>query len=217
MRKTGVLGLLIICLPVMQMLSQDGFRFPGWDNAVVSKANTGAEAEFLKDDEKKVLLLTNLARADGPLFAETILKQYMVLKELKNNSYIRSLVRDLKNARDLPMLIPEKDLYDVAREHATRAGIRDYQGHKGFKKRYESVMDKYLEVGENIYYGNYTAEEIVIQLLIDEGIEDLGHRKNLLNPRFNSLGVAIKPHKSFQYNCVMSFGFLPRTYKDYIQ
>jgi len=79
------------------------------------------------------------------------------------------------------------------------------------------VMTKYMEVGENIYYGEFTAEEIVLQLLIDEGIEDLGHRKNILNPRFNSIGVSIKPHKSYVYNCVMSFGLFPRSYKDFIQ
>jgi uncharacterized protein YkwD len=57
----------------------------------------------------------------------------------------------------------------------------------------------------------------VLQLLIDEGIEDLGHRNNILNPRFNSIGVSIKPHKSYDYNCVMSFGMLPRSYEDFIQ
>jgi uncharacterized protein YkwD len=78
-------------------------------------------------------------------------------------------------------------------------------------------MKKYTEVGENIYYGPYTPLEIVIQLLIDDGIEDLGHRKNLLSPKFNSIGVAIKPHKTYEYNCVMGFGQHPRTYLDYVQ
>lgn len=78
-------------------------------------------------------------------------------------------------------------------------------------------MKTYIEVAENIYYGRYTPEEIVMQLLIDEKIEDLGHRHNLLNPKYNSIGVSIKPHKKYEYNCVMSFGFLPRSYKDFIE
>jgi uncharacterized protein YkwD len=164
-----------------------------------------------------VILYSNLARMDGPLFAQTFLTEYIRLKEIKSTKYTRSLFKDLKNVRDLPMLMPERDLYLGAREHASWAGKKGYEGHKGFKSRFEPLMNKYYEVGENIYYGNYTPLEIVIQLLIDEGISDLGHRANLLNPRFNSIGVSIKPHKEYDYNCVMGFGLYPRTYEDFIQ
>ena len=158
-----------------------------------------------------------MARANGPLFASTFLDEYIRIKKLKPSSYTRSLYEELKHVRDLPMLLPERDLYKVAREHASWSGKKGYEGHKGFKQRYTPMMKKYAEVGENIYYGPYTPLEIVIQLLIDEGIEDLGHRKNLLGPKFNSIGVAIKPHKIYEYNCVMGFGQLPRTYLDYVQ
>jgi len=200
--------------PCLQAQEEGAFR--KWDESVLNRANTAVHAEFLNEDEKKVIFITNLARADGPLFAETFLKQYMILKDMKGNKYTRSLFRELQEVKDLPMLLPEKELYNVARDHATRSGMKGFEGHKGFKNRYGPVMTKYMEVGENIYYGKYTAEEIVLQLLIDEGIEDLGHRKNILNPRFNSIGVSIKPHKSYSYNCVMSFGLLPRSYKDFI-
>ena len=62
------------------------------------------------EDEKKVILYTNLARTDGLLFTKTILKQYLSLKDMKTTNYIRSLYRDLQDVKDLPMLIPEKDL-----------------------------------------------------------------------------------------------------------
>jgi uncharacterized protein YkwD len=199
------------------LLSQDYAYLKAWDDTVVARANTAANAEFLNEEEKKVILFANLARANGPLFAETILKQYLALKNMKSSRYIRSLLSDLKKTRNLQMLVPERDLYKIAREHASASGKKGQEGHKGFKNRYSPAMEKYLEVGENIYYGMYTPEEIVLQLLIDEGIQDLGHRKNLLNPRFNSIGVSIKPHKTYKYNCVMSFGLLPRSYMDYIQ
>lgn len=217
MTKLKVILLLLPLSFAVSLKAQQEINIKGWDDSVVAKANTAADSEFMSDDEKKVLLLANLARADGPLFAETFLRHYLILKDKKNNKYIRSLYKDLQKVKDLPMLLPEKDLYDVARDHATKSGVKGYEGHKGFKNRYTPLMSRYMEVGENIYYGKYTAEEIILQLLIDEGIEDLGHRVNLLNRRFNSLGVSIKPHKEYQYNCVMSFGLLPRSYEDYIQ
>jgi hypothetical protein len=188
-----------------------------WDEETVKEARTAEDAYFLNEDEKKVIMYANLARADGSLFASTFLDEYIRIKKLKPDSYIRSLYDELEQVRDLPMLLPERDLYKVARDHASWSGKKGYEGHKGFKQRFAPMMKKYVEVGENIYYGPYTPLEIVIQLLIDEGIEDLGHRKNLLNPRFNSIGVAIKPHKRYEYNCVMGFGLLPRTYLDYVE
>ncbi len=188
-----------------------------WDEETIKQAKTAEDADLLSEDEKKVILYANLARANGRLFASTFLDEYIRIKKLKPNSYTRSLYDDLQQIRDLPMLLPERDLYKVAREHASWSGKKGYEGHKGFKQRFTPLMEKYTEVGENIYYGPYTPLEIVIQLLIDEGIEDLGHRKNLLSPKFNSIGVAIKPHKTYEYNCVMGFGQHPRTYLDYVQ
>jgi len=202
---------------ILTLNAQDKKIYKGWDDSVVAAANTAIDSEFLTEDEKKVILISNLARANGPLFAETLLKEYLILKGKKGNKYIKSLYKDLKKVQNLPMLVPRKDLYNVARDHATKSGKKGYKGHKGFKNRYTPVLKQYMEVGENIYYGLYTPDEIVLQLLIDEGVKDLGHRANLLNPKYNSIGVSIKPHKTYEYNCVQSFGYKPQSYQDYIQ
>lgn len=209
--------LLVAIMLIPGLSAQDSILLKVWDTSVIASANTAIRSDFLNEDEKRVVLFTNLARADGPLFAETILRPYILLKEMDNNPYISSLFRDLQDVRELPMLRPEKVLYRIARDHAVNSGKKGQEGHQGFRKRYSPAMENYIEIGENIYYGQYTPEEIVLQLLIDEGIKDLGHRKNILNPRFNSIGVAIKPHKTYKYNCVMSFGLLPRSYEDFIQ
>ncbi len=215
-RITFILAIFVFsCIsPLVGQKSEFNWQ---WDEETVKQARTAEDADFLNEDEKKVILYANLARANGRLFASTFLDEYIRIKKLKPNSYTRSLYDELQHVRDLPMLLPERDLYKVAREHASWSGKKGYEGHKGFKQRFSPIMKKYTEVGENIYYGPYTPLEIVIQLLIDDGIEDLGHRKNLLSPKFNSIGVAIKPHKTYEYNCVMGFGQHPRTYLDYVQ
>ena len=215
-RRTIILALVAFtCLsPIVAQTVEFNWR---WDEETVKRTGTGKDAAFLNEDEKRVIQYANLARANGRLFARTFLDEYLRIKKIKPNSYTRSLYEELQQVKDLPMLLPERDLYKVARDHASWSGKKGYEGHKGFKQRFTPLMEKYTEVGENIYYGPYTPLEIVIQLLIDEGIEDLGHRKNLLSPKFNSIGVAIKPHKIYEYNCVMGFGQLPRSYLDYVQ
>ena len=42
--------------------------------------------------------------------------------------------------------------------------------------------------GENIIGGRKNTRELVIQLLIDAGISDRGHRYNMLNPNWEYIG-----------------------------
>lgn len=179
---------------------------PEWDSTIIEKANTARDNRNLKDDEKQVIFYTNLARANGELFATTYLKKYMDSTGMEPTSFTRSLERDLRNIRDLPMLSPEPDLYDVARKHAIESGKSGRRGHQGFKRRFKDLLSKYYAYGENCYYGPDDPLAIVIKLLIDEGIPDLGHRFNMLDPKYNSIGVSIMPHKTYGYNCVMEFG-----------
>ncbi len=175
-----------------------------WDIKVIEKANTALGAEYLSTEEKKVFLLTNLARMNGPLFTETILKTY--LKDRETSRYTRSLQKDLKGVKNLDPLVPQEDLYQAARSHALKSGKNATTGHQGFEKRFKPMMNKYNAVAENCAYGYDRAIDIVMGLLIDEGVKELGHRKNMLNPVYNSLGVSIEDHKSYRYNCVMEFG-----------
>ncbi|MCF8379505.1 MAG: CAP domain-containing protein [Bacteroidales bacterium] len=175
-----------------------------WDADIINKANTAAGSSYLSKEEKEVILLTNLARYDGELFADSFLKEF--LKDQKSTSYTRSLIRDLSKTKNLPMLHSEEDLYEIALGHAKISGQRNTTGHQRFEKRFEPVMGKYNAVAENCAYGFESALDNVLQLLVDEGISDLGHRKNMLNPDYNSIGVSIQNHKTYRFNCVMDFG-----------
>ncbi|MCK4920209.1 MAG: CAP domain-containing protein [Bacteroidales bacterium] len=186
----------------LSLFSQDAMQ--QWDKDVISKANTGANTSYLSEEEKKVILLTNLARYDGKLFSESFLEDF--LQGQKPTKFTRSLFRDLEKVKSLPMLEPEKDLFEIALGHAELSGKNGTTGHQRFEKRFDPVMGKYNAVAENCAYGFENAFNNVLQLLIDEGINDVGHRKNMLNPDYNSIGVSIQDHKEYRFNCVMDFG-----------
>jgi len=201
---------LFLALP-LPLLAQSNPWQP-WDTDVVRTLNTAAESEYLHEEEKKVILFMNMARHDGPLFAETFLTAYMLENQFEKNNYTKSLQKDLKKTAGVVPLIPEKDLTFVAQGHAQKSGEKGTTGHTGFKKRFEPLMGKpYSHVGENCSYGYEQAIDIVISLLIDDGVKELGHRKNILAPDFNSIGIAIRPHLSYRTNCVMDFGSRDRS------
>jgi len=202
--------LLLLVHPLVLVAQSDPWQ--AWDASVVRTLNTAAEIDYLNEEEKKLILFMNMARQNGPLFSESFLKTYMQENQLENSSYIRSLRKDLKKASGLTPLFPEKDLTAIAQGHALRSGEKGTTGHNEFKKRFEPLMgDPYMHVGENCSYGYERAIDIVLSLLIDEGVKSLGHRNNILAPDFNSVGVAIRPHKSYRVNCVMDFGSTDRS------
>ena len=202
--------LLILLLPLP--LEAQSNPWAAWESDIIRSLNTGIDKEYLNEEEKKVILFMNMARFDGPLFESTFLQSYLQEKQQENNTYTRSLRKDLKKISGLSPLIPEKDLTSVAQGHARKSGEKGTTGHQDFNKRFEALLgNPYNHVGENCSYGYEQAIDIVISLLIDEGVKSLGHRKNILADDFNSIGVAIRPHKSYRTNCVMTFGSRDRS------
>lgn len=52
--------------------------------------------------------------------------------------------------------------------------------------------------GENIMYGSDTGKDVVISLLIDDGVSNRGHRTNLFNSQWNLAGSYTGPHKTYR-------------------
>jgi uncharacterized protein YkwD len=178
------------------------------DPAILETCNTGKNAAYLSENEKQVLLYTNLARTHPKEFLKYFLPDAaQSVKEEKSKEYA-SLVNELDTRSALALLQPDPRLAKLAEEHATDMGKSGQTGHSSSKgKTYEQRMKKYPElfVGENCDYGYEDAILIVTHLLIDSRVPSLGHRKNILNPQYKLIGVSIQPHKKWKYNCVMDF------------
>ena len=51
--------------------------------------------------------------------------------------------------------------------------------------------------GENIAYGDSNGKEYMVQLYIDDGVANRGHRVNILTPGFKLTGRAVCSHKGY--------------------
>jgi len=76
----------------------------------------------------------NMARHDGPLFAETILQSYIQENNLEKSKYTKSLFRDLKRTTGVQPLQIEEDLTAVAQGHSNKTGKSGRVGHQSFNK-----------------------------------------------------------------------------------
>ena len=102
---------------------------------------------------------------------------------------IRELLMELGTAVPIPGLQPYRPLYDVALNHSSSQAETNYIDHMGTdgswpQDRILSQSPELTDGNENIARGVGTPREMVIQLLIDSGVDHRGHRKNILNPEW---------------------------------
>jgi len=204
-----ILFLLFVMLS-SAAFSQTDFDLSEWSSSDINKANTAKDADYLNEEEKEVFFLCNLARINGSKFLKTVVAEYYKNVDQVPNSWTRSLPKSLKKVKNYDMILPQKDLYKVAKDHAVKMGKKGAIGHNGFTKRYKAVMNSYLQLGENCDYGRAKGSDIFFSLFLDEDIANLGHRINILKPGHNAMGVAIAPHTKWKVNAVMSFGESPK-------
>jgi len=176
-----------------------------WNNIKYSKCNTAANASYMSNSEKEIIYILNLIRTYPALFAKTVLKKYPALSgndHLADDTYyFKSLLDELLTMEAKQMLYPDNACFLSARSHALQSGITGYVGHE--RKSQESKLKKYYR-GECCDYGRKDPLDIVLSLLIDEGIPSLGHRIVCLSD-YAKIGVSIQPHKRYGTNAVLDF------------
>ena len=71
------------------------------------------------------------------------------------------------------------------------------KGPLSMKERLCNSIGKGL-MGENLAFGNKTGQDAILSLLIDDGIPNRLHRKNLFSDEFTHIGMAMGEHMSYR-------------------
>jgi uncharacterized protein YkwD len=119
-------------------------------------------------------------------------------------------IKFLARQKPLPPLTWSDGLAAAAAELAEEQGRSGATGHfgrqsHGMRERIERHGNWEKQIAENIGYGPEDARSMVMQLIIDDGVRNRGHRKNTFNPSFKAAGVACGSHPRFRNMCVIDF------------
>lgn len=171
-----------------------------WTRAELAKANTAADVPHLTEAEKEVVLYVNLARMYPQKFLKYELQNYERPEGYtsldRQSSYYRSLVAELQTMRSLSPLKFDSYMRKLAAAWADEMNRRGVVGH-------DRTESKGYYATECCQYGFDHGRDIVISLLIDEGVPSLGHRKNLFNTEITTIGVAVRPHPKWRFCSVV--------------
>lgn len=172
--------------------------------------------------DKSVLDEINLARTDPLRYAKIVqgaradYRGKILRLEGRNiatkegTAAVDEAIRFLRKQKPLPPLRWEEGLRRAATDLLNDQGPTKKTGHTGSdsstpQARIERYGKWTRAIAENLNYGFTDARWVVMQLIIDDGVRDRGHRANIFNPAFDAAGAACGPHAGFGSMCVVDF------------
>lgn len=188
-----------------------------------TQSGVGEDTRFLLPLEKAVFYEINKVRGD-PMGCVSILEKWKsyfdgnLLKfpgeipiETKEGwKAVDEAIQFLRSIRSMSSLTFSKGMSLGARDHVKdlissgRIGHTGTDGSKPWDRvsRYGTLKKP---MGENISFGPNKAQQIVMGLIIDDGVSGRGHRKNIFNPLFHAMGVACHEQDHYRTICVITF------------
>lgn len=218
----GVLG----CTPAVSVGSPAA-------GGVVTNTNGGAAADLdYRRMEREIVDELNAVRTNPaayslnisallPYYNGTLLRRPGIATPTQTKegaSAAREAVNVLRSQVKVPALAYSAALSAAPRDLAEDQARHGSVGHVASDgaapeqriARYGSWNTSY---NENVDYGPFrTGRDVVVDLLIDDGVPDRGHRRNIFAPSARVVGVACAPHPRYGSVCVIdeAGGFTPR-------
>lgn len=170
------------------------------------------ELNFVRTNPKRYaaeILEPRLKYFDGNIYAEPGKIRLLTQEGI---APVQECIRVLKTTTAVEPLTLETGLCRSAQwlaDDQARTGAMGHTGSDG--SNLVTRISRYgtwgIFCGENCAYGSVTAREIVVQLLIDDGVQGRGHRVNILKQEFKKVGIGFNKTGKAAYGAVTVMDF----------
>ena len=127
---------------------------------------------------------------------------------------VEEAIRFLSSQPAVDAIATSNGLAKSAKSHAKdqQGGATGHTGSDGSSPLERTVRSgvEASSVGENITYGPASAQDVMVNLIVDDGVADRGHRTALFNPEWDTAGAGCGPHSGYQTVCVVNYASAPR-------
>ena len=235
LEKEGAAGVEGLLARAKVMVKTEGDVFSVKDVVVGEdsvKDDVEEDKKTFSSFQEAVLREHNLARCSPTEYARSrvlpLLSRYEK-RELKDGDRIlvtregagaaEELLETLRRQKAMGALTLAGGLCRAAERHARDLGDTGKAGHDGSdgsttQGRIEDQGDWWTLAAENVSLGWKQARDVVLHFLVDDGLENRGHRSNVLNPKATHIGVSeLRAHASDLGHCVVvdyTGGFGPK-------
>lgn len=222
MRCLVVIG-IIGCLALGSAANARGPRGHDWETSAPVAVNPAVDVDWAQL-AADVLVEMNEMRRDPRAYVAKLealrasMRGNLIMREGENPIATREGVAAVdeaiqvlsRAARRLPRFAYAPGLAAAARDHAADLNANNGMGHDGSDgSSPDSRVSRHGKwdrlVAENIAFGPTTAEEVVVGLIVDDGVADRGHREVLMEPELFFAGVACGPHPTYAATCVIDY------------
>ena len=193
-------------------------------NRVIHKPQPGSKQTInLSQIERGIIVEMNRARSNPPAYRQVLvawrgkfngkkvrLSDRLFLQTHEGTPAVDEALKFLQKTRPVGTLSLSKGLTLAARDHVRDQGTKGATGHNSSNgntpfQRMERYGQWQKIAGENIAYGPDTAQAVVRDLIIDDGVADRGHRTNIFQPQFLLTGVACGYHRRYRVMCDLKY------------
>jgi uncharacterized protein YkwD len=200
--RTVALSLVTLLLPA-QAIPTAPAKATAFERAVVQE---------MSDVRVRPKVYAKYLRELRPFFKGTLWNRpdRVPLRTDEGVAALDEAVAFLESAQPVGPLRFNEGLARAARLHAQDIGPKGSIEHTGSDG--SRLSDRLNRLGrwqglisENISAGEDEARQVVLQLLIDDGVASRGHRKNLFNPDLHQAGAGSAPHRDYRTVTVIDY------------
>ena len=135
--------------------------------------------------------------------------QNCVLTTREGRGAVEEVIAFLRQQPAMGALDASTQVARAAKSHARdqRGGATGHVGSDGtsFSQRLSQFGVENTAIGENIAYGAQSAEQVVMNLIVDDGVPSRGHRTNIFAPNWAVAGTGCGDHATYGTVCVVNY------------
>jgi uncharacterized protein YkwD len=133
----------------------------------------------------------------------------ITLQTTEGLAAVREAISAVRSQAPVPSLSMDASLVKAARDHANDQARTGAIGHTGSDgSTTQTRVNRYatwqVSIAENIdYQPMVRGRDVIESLLVDDGVPDRGHRRNIFQSSARLVGIACGPHPKYEAMCVI--------------
>jgi uncharacterized protein YkwD len=132
------------------------------------------------------------------------------IQTFEGSQAVKEAIQFLKTQKPVQELKFSYQLQKACKDHVDDIGPKGITTHEGSDgKNLSDRIERYAEwdgaTAENLEFGLKNAENIMLNLIINDGVQERYQRSNLFHPELKFVGISCGPHKIYNICTVIGY------------